>query len=138
MASASSVDFTWRGDFANDEVNRLHADAFGTRVFDESEWNWRELTARHSLGWVIARQGDALVGFVNVIWDGLVHAWIQDLMVSGERRRSGVGVGLVHVARDSAARAGCEWLHVDFDDDLREFYVEACGFELTAGGLMPL
>lgn len=138
MASASSVGFTWRGDFANDEINRLHAEAFGTRVFDESEWNWRELTARHSLGWVIARRGDALVGFVNVIWDGLVHAWIQDLMVSGEGRRSGVGVGLVHVARDSAARAGCEWLHVDFDDDLREFYLEACGFEPTAGGLMAL
>lgn len=138
MDPASSVDFIWRGAFTNDEVNRLHADAFGTRVFDESEWNWRELTARHSLGWVTARRGDDLVGFVNVIWDGLVHAWIQDVMVSGESRRAGVGVGLVNAARDNASLAGCEWLHVDFEDDLRGFYLEACGFEPTNGGLMAL
>ncbi len=23
--------------------------------------------------------------------------------------------------------AGCEWLYVDFDDDLAPFYVKACG-----------
>jgi hypothetical protein len=45
-----SVVFAWRGSFTNLEVNGLHAEAFGTRLFDESEWNWRELTTRHSLG----------------------------------------------------------------------------------------
>lgn len=136
--TSPSIEFEWRGHFANDEVNRLHAEAFETRVFDEAEWNWHELTARHSLGWVTARRSDELVGFVNVVWDGLVHAWIQDLMVSMGSRRAGVGVGLVHAARDNAARAGCEWLHVDFDDHLRHFYLEACGFEPTNGGLMAL
>ncbi len=35
------------------------------------------------------------------------------------------------------ARA-CEWLYVDFDDDLAPFYVKACGFDPTQAGLDPL
>ncbi len=31
-------------------------------------------------------------------------------------------------------RAGCEWLHVDFDDDLAPFYLQACGFQPTPAG----
>ena len=34
--------------------------------------------------------------------------------------------------------AGCEWLHVDFDDHLRSFYFDACGFEPTNAGLIDL
>jgi len=66
--------FEWRGAFSNAEVNALHAEAFGTRVYDESEWDWVRLAEQHSLGWVVARQNGDLVGFVNVLWDGLVHA----------------------------------------------------------------
>ena len=96
------------------------------------------LTARHSLGWVVARDGGALVGFVNVLWDGLVHAWLQDTMVAAAARRRGIGRRLVELARDEARRAGCETLHVDFDDDLRGFYLEACGFTATNAGLIAL
>ena len=132
------VTYEWRGMFTNPEVSELHAEAFETRVFDEDEWNWRELTKRHSLGWVTAHQDATLVGFVNVLWDGLTHAWIQDVMVSLQARRQRIGVGLVHAARDGAASAGCEWLRVDFDDGLRSFYLDACGFAPTNGGLMAL
>ena len=37
-----------------------------------------------------------------------------------------------------AKAAGCEWLHVDFDDDLRALYIDACGFQPTNGGLIEL
>mgnify|MGYP003484141256 FL=1 len=130
--------FEWRGAFANDEVNELHAAAFGTRMFGEDEWNWVELTAQRSLGWVIARDGQRLVGFVNVIWDGLVHAWIQDTMVDPRDHRRGIGTLLVAEAVSAAREAGCEWLHVDFDDDLRSFYYDACGFRPTNAGLIEL
>jgi hypothetical protein len=79
------IDYEWRGRFTNEEANALHAEAFETRVFDASEWNWVDLTQRHSL-----------------------------------------------------RTAGCEWLHVDFDDDLRPFYFDACGFRPTNGGLIHL
>jgi len=130
--------YEWRGAFTNQEVNALHAEAFNTRVFDESEWNWVELVHRHSLGWVVARDGADLVGFVNVLWDGLVHAWLQDAMVGAKARGRGVGTELVSRARDGAKAAGCEYLHVDFEDHLRPFYFGACGFVPTNAGLLSL
>ena len=45
---------------------------------------------------------------------------------------------LVHMARDGAVAAGCAWLHVDFEERLRGFYVVACGFEPSPAGLMRL
>jgi ribosomal protein S18 acetylase RimI-like enzyme len=133
-----AISYEWRGEFSNDEVNALHAEAFETRLFDESEWNWRELVSAHSLGWVVARDGATLVGFVNVLWDGFVHAWIQDTMVAMSARGLGAGRQLVGLATEGARRAGCEWLHVDFDDDLRRFYFDACGFTPTNAGLIAL
>ena len=50
----------------------------------------------------------------------------------------GIGARLVAVATKAARTAGCEWLHVDFDDDLREFYLDACGFRPTNAGLIEL
>jgi hypothetical protein len=51
------METTWRGEFTSEEANRLHAEAFGTRVFAVAEWDWRALVERHSLGWVTARDG---------------------------------------------------------------------------------
>jgi len=130
--------FEWRGPFNNAEINVLHAEAFGTQVYDESEWDWVRLTRQHSLGWVVARQELALVGFVNVLWDGLVHAWLQDTMVATRSRGAGIGTGLVATATSAAKAAGCEYLHVDFDDHLRPFYLDACGFTPTSAGLIAL
>jgi GNAT superfamily N-acetyltransferase len=133
-----TVATTWRGDFSNREVNELHAEAFETRVFDATEWDWESLVRSHSLGWVTARSAAALVGFVNVVWDGLVHAWIQDEMVATSARHKGIGRELIRVATDEARSAGCEWLHVDFEDHLQAFYFDACGFSPTNAGLKRL
>jgi GNAT superfamily N-acetyltransferase len=136
--------YEWRGAFTNREMNVLHAEAFGTRVFQDAEWDWVELVRRHSLGWVVARDEQParadqhLVGFVNVVWDGLVHAWLQDTMVAAAARHCGVGTELVSRAAAAAREAGCEYLHVDFEDHLRSFYYDACGFTPTSAGLMPL
>ena len=132
------VTYAWRGVFTNDEANALHAAAFAHRTYDASEWDWVALCDRHSLGWVTARLDGVLVGFVNVPWDGFVHAWIQDEMVAAVARGRGIGVGLVHAARDGARSAGCEWLHVDFDDELEPFYIDAAGFRPAKAGLMDL
>ncbi len=125
----------WRGDFTNGELNALHADAFDHQPFDD---DWQQLVHKHSLGWVTARSGDDLVGFVNVIWDGLVHAWIQDTMVSSSAQHRGIGTALLATATDHARTAGCEWLHVDFDEDLSPFYYGAAGFTATNAGLINL
>jgi GNAT superfamily N-acetyltransferase len=133
-----AVTYEWRGDFDNVEVNELHAQAFETEVPDEAERNWTELVRTHSLGWVVARHGDDLVGFVNVIWDGYAHAWIEDTMVASRARGQGIGTRLVAMARDHARDSGCQWLHVDFGEHLRPFYLTSCGFAPSHGGLIAL
>jgi GNAT superfamily N-acetyltransferase len=133
-----TVTYRWRGEVANGELNALLAEAFDTRVFDEHEWNWAELLHAHSLGWVVARDGEALIGFVNVVWDGLVHAWLQDTMVAAAARHRGIGEELVARAAAESRAAWCEWLHVDFDEHLRAFYLDACGFAPTSAGLLAL
>lgn len=131
----STYEFGWRGRFDNSEVNRLHGDAFSHDPFAD---DWRTQVARQSLGWVTARAAGHLVGFANVVWDGGIHAWLQDVMVSSDHQRSGVGRAMVQLATAEARRAGCEWLHVDFDEEHRPFYINACGFTPTAAGLISL
>lgn len=133
-----TVAYTWRGDVTSAELNALHAEAFDTHIYGDDEWDWVAQLEGHSLGWVVARDGDALVGFVNVAWDGLVHAWIQDTMVAATARRRGIATELVGRAVKESRAGGCEWLHVDFEDHLRAFYLEACGFTETNAGLIQL
>ncbi|XVV07613.1 GNAT family N-acetyltransferase [Actinosynnema sp. CA-248983] len=127
--------YEWRGRFENPEVNVLHAEGFDHAVLDDDWWGQ---VNRHSLGWVCARRQDDLVGFVNVAWDGGVHAFVLDTLVAAAVRRQGVGRELITHATDRARRAGCEWLHVDFDPHLRPFYFDACGFRPTDAGLIAL
>jgi GNAT superfamily N-acetyltransferase len=130
-----SIRHEWRGVFTNQELNVLHAEGFDHRVLDD---DWVAQVERHSLGWVTARDGDQLVGFVNVAWDGAIHAFLLDTLVAATHRRRGIATELVGVATDHARSAGCEWLHVDFDDDLRELYFASCGFTPTNAGLIQL
>jgi ribosomal protein S18 acetylase RimI-like enzyme len=129
------IGYEWRGHFENIEVNALHAEGFAHAPL-EDDW-WGQVN-RHSLGWVCAREDDQLVGFVNVPWDGAIHAFILDTLVAAGARRRGIGTELIRVSAREAAAAGCEWLHVDFEDDLRSFYFEGCGFRPTSAGLIAL
>lgn len=125
----------WRGAFGNPEVNALHAECFGHRLL-EDDW-WGQVN-RFSLGWVCVRLTGRLVGFVNVAWDGGVHAFLLDTMVATALRRRGYAARLVAEAVRHAGASGCEWLHVDFEPHLRAFYHEACGFTPTDAGLIAL
>ncbi|WUD77851.1 GNAT family N-acetyltransferase [Streptomyces sp. NBC_00510] len=130
-----SISYEWRGDFDNAALNALHSEGFDDRSPDV---DWLSRVHRHSLGWVCARHDGDLVGFVNVAWDGGLHAFILDTVVAAHSRRSGIGAGLVAEAARQARAAACAWLHVDFEDDLRSFYLDACGFRPTAAGLVAL
>lgn len=99
---------------------------------------WSGQLRAQSLGWVCAREADRLVGFVNVAWDGGSHAFVLDTLVASGWRRRGVGRTLVSTAAREAAAAGCEWLHVDFEEHLRPFYLEACDFRPTQASVRRL
>ena len=125
----------WRGAFANGELNALHAECFEHAVLDD-DW-WAQVN-RFSLGWVCLHQAGRLIGFVNVAWDGGVHAFLLDTAVTPSLQRQGHATRLVREAIAQARAAGCEWLHVDFDPHLRGFYRDACGFTPTEAGLVRL
>jgi GNAT superfamily N-acetyltransferase len=125
-----------RGSFADGEVEALHAEGFGQRLAPGHDWVAQ--LDRHSLGWVCARESGQLVGFVNVAWDGSSHAFILDTVVARRHRRRGLGTDLIAVAVRGATAAGCEWLHVDFEEHLRGFYFDSCQFKRTEAGLLRL
>jgi ribosomal protein S18 acetylase RimI-like enzyme len=134
MADGAAT-FEWRGDFTNYEVNALHAEGFHHPVL---EVDWLTQLERHSLGWVCARSEGRLVGFVNVAWDGGMHAFVLDTLVDRNFRRRGIGTELVAVAHRESRAQGCEWLHVDFEDELTTFYLRSCGFTTTSAGAIRL
>jgi GNAT superfamily N-acetyltransferase len=135
MLRSMTITYEWRANFDNTEVNALHAEGFD-HAPSTDDW-WTQVN-RHSLGWVCAREGGELVGFVNVAWDGAIHAFVLDPVVAARVQRRGGGSELIAVAVREARAAKCSWLHVDFEEHLRAFYFDACGFTPTNAGLIAL
>jgi GNAT superfamily N-acetyltransferase len=90
---------------------------------------------RHSLAWVVALESDALLGFVNLAWDGGKHAFFLDTTGHPHWQRRGVGMALVRHALVVAKDRGLHWMHVDCESSLEPFY-RACGFGETTAGLV--
>ena len=100
-------------------------------------WRDFEPVLGRGLGYICAWRADELIGFVNLAWDGGIHAFVLDTTVHPNVRRRGVGRRLVKLAVELARERGVEWVHVDFDRHLGEFYYE-CGFRGTEAGLLHL
>ncbi|QWF84468.1 GNAT family N-acetyltransferase [Amycolatopsis sp. CA-230715] len=126
------LDYRWRAEVTDAELVKLTRSHGGA---PEPGW-WTRVRA-HSLGWMTARVPE-LVGFANVAWDGADHAFLLDPKVRPDHQRLGIGAELVRRAAAESARAGCAWLHVDFEPHLRPFYFDACGFRPTDAGLIAL
>ncbi|HVA44284.1 MAG TPA: GNAT family N-acetyltransferase [Acidimicrobiales bacterium] len=136
MPETTRPTYTWRGQISDAELFDLTASHGGN-----PQSGWWDRIHPHSLGWVTARGASGtLVGFTNVAWDGGVHAFLLDPKVRPSQQRRGIGSELVRLASDRAREAGCEWLHVDFEDAERlgRFYFVACGFRPTTAGLINL
>ena len=117
------------------ELSTLHALAFEAPVAVQP---WAARLERHALTWVGAFSNDRLIGFVQVCWDGGAHAFVLDTAVHPEYGRQGIGKQLVQAAAAEASAAGSEWLHVDYEPHLADFYLKACGFSPTEAGLLKL
>jgi len=120
-----AASYEWRGELHNTEINLLHAEGFGHGPRND---DWVGQLSRHSLGWVCARDQGVLVGFVNVAWDGGVHAFVLDTLVRTNAQRRGIATRLVALAVHEARAAGCEWLHVDFYEHLRSIEPSTLGW----------
>ena len=116
----------------NTDLNRLFAAAWS----DHHESDFAPVLGR-SLVYVCAYADAELVGFVNVAWDGGVHAFLLDTSVHPAYQRRGIGIRLVQEAAAAAKTRGIHWLHVDYEPHLDTFYKQ-CGFQPTLAGLLRL
>ncbi|MBY5791133.1 GNAT family N-acetyltransferase [Rhizobium leguminosarum bv. viciae] len=114
------------------ELNALFSAAWGS----PHDRDFTPILSR-SLAQIGAYQDDRLVGFVNVAWDGGIHAFILDTSVHPDLRRQGIATRLVREATRVARDRGAEWLHVDFEPHLAGLY-RACGFRPTKAGIIKL
>ena len=116
----------------NDELNLLFAASW-----PHHSWCDFSPVLQRSLAYVGAYDQNRLIGFVNLAWDGGIHAFILDTTVHPTVRRCGIGQALVKHAAAVAQERGIEWLHVDYELHLQAFYRQ-CGFQHTAAGIRRL
>ena len=117
---------------SSEQLNDLFAaswDGYARQNFDR--------ILRRSMLYVCAYHAERLVGFVNIAWDGGVHAFVLDTTVHPDFRRQGIGRDLVVRASKEAGGRGAGWLHVDYEPHLESFY-RGCGFGPTGAGLLKL
>ena len=116
----------------NEELNALFASAWTSH----KQLDMLPLLNR-ALVYVCAYDEGKLVGFAKVVSDGGIHGFLLDPTVAPEKQRQGIGRQLVEMCAQEAKRRGVEWLHVDFEPRLAEFYAK-CGFADTRAGLRNL
>ncbi len=92
---------------------------------------------QRSLAYVCAYADTTLIGFVNLAWDGGIHAFLLDTTVHPHWQRQGIGSQLVQRATAIARERGIHWRHVDYAPHLDAFY-RGCGFQPTLAGLIRL
>jgi GNAT superfamily N-acetyltransferase len=122
----------------NDQLNALFSDAWD--VHKQRDF---QAIHNHSLGWVGAyaigesSRHKRLVGYVNLAWDGGIHAFLLDTTVHPDYQRRGIGMRLVTHAISLAKERGMDWLHVDYEPDLEQFYKQ-CGLRPSSASVMNL
>ena len=132
MTESEPIRYEVNPPVANQQLNELISRAW--QVLDDRDF---EPVLARSLIYICAFAGETLVGFVNVAWDGGVHAFLLDTTVHPNYQRCGIGTELVTRASTAAMLAECEVLHVDYDERLAPFF-EACGFKATHAGSIRL
>jgi GNAT superfamily N-acetyltransferase len=86
-------------------------DLFATS-WEGHRWRDFEAVLGRSLGHICAWRADEPIGFVNLVWDGGIHALVLDTTVHPNVRRRGVGRRLVELAVEVARErgsSGCTW-----------------------------
>jgi ribosomal protein S18 acetylase RimI-like enzyme len=74
--------------------------------------------------------------FRHSVWTGADDCWLEDLFVSREARRSGLGRALVTAALERARQRGCRRVELDTNEDNESAIrlYESLGFSATSKG----
>jgi len=132
MNGEFAIDYRRSPKISNDKLNELFS-----AVWEEHDFEDINAVLKHSLEYICAFHLKKLVGFVNLAWDGGVHAFILDTAVHLDYRRRGIGLQLVKEAVNAAVEHNIKWIHVDFEPHLQTFY-NKCGFRHTNAGVIKM
>lgn len=76
-----------------------------------------------------------LVGFVDILSDGVDDALIRSLVVHPAYQRRGVGLKLLELVINKLKKDRIKTINVLFEPELEDFYRRA-GFRIVSGGLI--
>jgi N-acetylglutamate synthase-like GNAT family acetyltransferase len=80
-------------------------------------------------------EDDLLVGFVDVLSDGVDDALIRSLMVHSAYQGEGIALELLSIVIDRLKSARIKTINVLFEPELASLYQKA-GFRIVSGGLI--
>jgi GNAT superfamily N-acetyltransferase len=133
MAADQPITYRLNPPVTNQALDRLYAAAWPNH---RPPYDFRQELSM-ALAYACAYDGDELIGFVRLAWDGSVHAFLLEPTVDPAYQRRGIGRSLVAQVVAVARERGLEWVHVDYDPQLAPFY-RACGFTPTDAALINL
>jgi GNAT superfamily N-acetyltransferase len=83
------------------------------------------------------RLNGRLVGYLNVISDGVSDALLNNLIVHPDYQRQGIGKSLLETAVKELSKDGVMFFNLVFKEELVPFY-KKCGFHIMRAGIIDL
>jgi len=102
-------------------------------------WNGMEISLKKALlnsyFYICCFEDDKLIGYLDVVSNGITDAYIQDVIVNPACQGKGIGTKMMNIAIDKLKQDGVYAISVLFDEKLLDFY-KKFGFYVMMAGQM--
>jgi ribosomal protein S18 acetylase RimI-like enzyme len=90
---------------------------------------------QNSYFYICCFKDNELIGFLDVVSNGITDAYIQDVIVKPSFQKKGIGKELMKIAIEKLTQDGVYAISVLFTEDNRDFY-KKFGFNIIMAGQM--
>jgi ribosomal-protein-alanine N-acetyltransferase len=97
-------------------VMRLEHELFGDEAWTDTML-WSELAERATRRYLVAADGEEVVGYAGLCAYGADECYVQTIAVAAPAHRRGVGTALLTALLDEAARRGCRRVDLEVRAD---------------------
>lgn len=109
----------------------------GAVGWPKMEQSMRDPKLQHFFS-VSAYDGEQLVGYVEVVSNGVTDAYVQDLMVHPALQKQGIGTRLMQMTIDEMKKRSIFMLSIIYGEESLKDYYEKFGFYTMLCGQMEL